>query len=135
MDVTDTVRAAGGIVSRRREDGELEVVVVHRAAYADWTFPKGKLHDGETEDEAALREVEEETSLTCTLGRELGTTGYRDPRDRPKSVRYWEMTVVAGRLAPANEIDGARWCSVPEARELLTYDRDRELLDLLETRP
>ena len=131
MDVTEVVRAAGGIVTRQSPGGELEVVVVHRATYSDWTFPKGKLHDGETEEEAALREVEEETSLRCVLGRELGTTGYRDPRDRAKTVRYWEMTAVAGELEAANEIDGARWCPLPEARSLLTYERDRSLLDSL----
>ena len=135
MDVTDVVRAAGGVVFRRREDGTLEVVVVHRVAYDDWTFPKGKAHEGETDEETALREVEEETSLRCRLGRELGSTSYRDPRGRPKYVRYWEMSVLDGDLQPANEIDDARWCAVSEARSLLTYDRDRSLLEpLLETR-
>lgn len=129
--MTEVVRAAGGVVSRRAPDGELEVVVVHRAVYGDWTFPKGKVHEGESDEEAALREVEEETSLRCRLERELGSTGYRDARGRPKLVRYWEMTVVDGEIGPAHEIDAARWCPVPEARSLLTYDRDLGLLDRL----
>lgn len=132
VDVTEPVRAAGGVVSRRREDGELEVVIVHRVAYGDWTFPKGKIHDGESDEEAALREVEEETSLSCALGRELGSTRYHDSRGRPKTVRYWEMTPVEGELEAANEVDAARWSAVDEARSLLTYDRDVGVLDALD---
>lgn len=131
MDVTEVVRAAGGVVSRRTESGELEVVVVHRVSYGDWTFPKGKAYENETDEQAALREVEEETSLRCRLERELGTTRYRDSRDRPKSVRYWEMSVLDGEVEPANEIDAAHWCPLSDARSLLTYARDRTLLDRL----
>lgn len=132
MDVTEAVRAAGGVVTRRAAGEGIEVVVVHRLAYGDWTFPKGKLHDGETDEEAALREVEEETSLRCRLGRELGSTRYHDSRGRPKTVRYWEMTRVEGNLVPANEIDEARWLPREAARGLLTYDRDVAILDLVE---
>lgn len=134
MDVTEAVRAAGGVVTRRSGEGELEVVIVHRASYGDWTFPKGKLDDGEGEEQAALREVEEETSLRCSIGRELGSTRYHDSRGRPKTVRYWEMSVVEGELEPANEIDAARWSPVEEARSLLTYERDVALLDVLQER-
>ena len=130
MEVSSAVRAAGGVVTRRAGDA-VEVVVVHRHAYRDWTFPKGKLHDGESDEEAALREVEEETSLRCRLGRELGYTRYRDSRGRPKTVRYWEMTPVEGALEPANEIDEARWLPLDAARALLTYDRDQGILDAL----
>jgi 8-oxo-dGTP pyrophosphatase MutT (NUDIX family) len=133
MDVTEAVRAAGGVVTRHALERGLELVVVHRASYGDWTFPKGKLHEGETEEEAALREVEEETSLRCGLGREIGTTRYHDARGRPKTVRYWEMAPLEGELEPANEIDAARWLSLEEARALLTYDRDVALLDVLES--
>jgi 8-oxo-dGTP diphosphatase len=122
------VRAAGGLLFRRGDAGAVEVVLVHRAAYDDWTFPKGKLDDGETEAEAALREVEEETGLRARLGRELTTTSYHDSRGRPKTVRYWEMSPVDGVLAPAHEIDDARWVPIDEAARMLTYERDRELL-------
>ena len=124
----DLVRAAGGLVWRRRDDQEVEIALVHRPAYDDWTFPKGKLHDGESEPEAALREVEEETGLRCRLGKEVGTNSYRDSRGRPKTVRYWAMTPLAGSLVPANEIDAARWVSLDEAAAALTYPRDRMLL-------
>jgi 8-oxo-dGTP diphosphatase len=122
------VRAAGGLVWRRPPDGPIEIVLVHRPAYDDWSFPKGKLHAGETEADAAVREVEEETGLRCQLGRELGENSYVDSRDRPKTVRYWEMTPHDGVLQPANEIDDARWVPLETAARMLTYPRDRKLL-------
>jgi 8-oxo-dGTP diphosphatase len=124
----EIVRAAGGLVCRSGPDGAIEIVLVHRPAYDDWAFPKGKLLRGESEPDAALREVEEETGLRCRLTREIGTTSYRDARGRPKTVRYWEMAAVGGVLAPANEIDNARWVALADASALLTYARDRELL-------
>jgi 8-oxo-dGTP pyrophosphatase MutT (NUDIX family) len=79
--------------------------------------------------QAALREIQEETSLHCRLGREVGTSAYLDPKRRPKAVRYWKMTPTAGTLGPANEIDDARWVPLQEARMLLTYERDRRPLE------
>jgi 8-oxo-dGTP diphosphatase len=125
------VRAAGGLVHRRRDDGVEEVLLVHRPAYDDWSFPKGKLEAGESEEDAAAREVEEETGLRCRLEGEVATTRYRDGRGRPKTVRYWLMTPVGGSVAAANEVDDARFVSLAEARRLLTYARDVELLDAL----
>jgi 8-oxo-dGTP diphosphatase len=127
-----TVRGAGGLVCRRGPAGGLEVVLVHRRAYDDWEFPKGKLDQGETEPDAALREVEEETGLRCRLGREIGSSSYVDFRGRPKIVRYWEMHPVAGTLAPAHEVDAARWVPLAELREALSHDRDRTILDQFE---
>jgi 8-oxo-dGTP diphosphatase len=126
--MANVVHAAGGIVWRGDEDGPAEIVLVHRPAYDDWTFPKGKLEQGESEEEAALREVEEETGLRCQLGADLGSTSYHDARGRPKVVRYWEMTAVSGKLSPANEIDDARWVALGTAHELLTYARDGDVL-------
>jgi 8-oxo-dGTP pyrophosphatase MutT (NUDIX family) len=122
------VRAAGGLVRRHGENGVVEIVLVHRPAYDDWAFPKGKLNAGESEREAALREVQEETGLLCRLEREIGISSYRDARGRPKTVRYWEMSPVDGMLAPANEVDDARWVPLADAPATLTYPRDRELL-------
>jgi 8-oxo-dGTP diphosphatase len=131
LDVTNQVRAAGGLVRRLGANGVAEILVVHRPAYGDWSFPKGKLEPGEQEADAAVREVEEETGLRCRLERELATTRYRDARGRPKTVRYWLMTPVDGTLAAANEVDDARFVPLAVADGMLTYERDRELLDLL----
>jgi 8-oxo-dGTP diphosphatase len=124
----EIVRAAGGLVCRSAPDGSIEIVLVHRPAYDDWAFPKGKLLHGESERDAALREVEEETGLRCRLAREVGITEYRDARGRPKTVRYWAMAPVGGVLGPANEIDDVRWVALADAPAMLTYARDRELL-------
>jgi 8-oxo-dGTP diphosphatase len=91
LEASGIIRAAGGVPWRRRADGQLEVLLVHRPHYDDWTFPKGKAKDGESDEEAAIREVEEETGLTCELGNELATTHYVDRRGRSKYVRYWTM--------------------------------------------
>jgi 8-oxo-dGTP diphosphatase len=120
---------------RRRPDGHVEVVVVHRSAYDDWSFPKGKLTDAESEEAAALREVAEETGLRCRLGQDLGTIAYRDRKGRPKIVRYWEMEPDGNTLiVPDSEVDEARWVPVRSAGSLLTYAHDRELLERLEVR-
>jgi 8-oxo-dGTP diphosphatase len=123
----ETVRAAGGVV--RDEAGR--IAVVYRPKYEDWSFPKGKLEPGESEEEAALREVHEETGLDCELGKELGYVAYRDPKDRPKTVHYWEMHCTAGEFRPNKEVTELRWLSREEAAELLSYDRDREILERL----
>ena len=117
---------------RRRADGGTEVLLVHRPRYGDWTFPKGKLEPGETDEQAALREVEEETGLHCELGAELPSTSYRDLKLRSKSVRYWALRPVAGEAAPTNEVDEVRWLPLDEAERLLSYDRDVAVLRALE---
>ena len=124
------VRAAGGIPVRDGPDG-LEVLVVHRPRYADWSFPKGKCLPGETDEACAVREVEEETGLECALEKELPSTSYHDSKDRPKRVRYWRMRVAGGGLVFENEVDDARWVSVAQAEALLSYDRDREVVRAL----
>ena len=96
----------------RAGSGGPEVLLVHRQEYDDWTFPKGKLERGETEEQCALREVEEETGLRCTLGRELDSTTYRDGKGREKRVRYWLMEVETGELRFDNETDDARWLTL-----------------------
>jgi 8-oxo-dGTP diphosphatase len=123
-----TVRAAGGVVWRRFR-GVDQVLVVHRPAYDDWSLPKGKLDDDEPEWIAAVREVDEETSLTCELGADLGTISYRDSLGRPKTVRYWQMPAPSGQRAEAaNEIDELRWLRLDEAVAQLSYAHDRDVV-------
>ena len=122
------VKAAGGVVV----DSEGRIVLVHRPRYDDWTLPKGKLDAGESFQDAALREVREETGLRCRLDRELPGVRYRDNKDRPKLVRYWLMEVEEDPgFAPNDEVDELRWVEPDEARALLSYERDRELLKAL----
>ena len=111
----------------------LEVLVVHRDQYDDWSFPKGKCDPDEPDEACAIREVEEETGLRCRVGDELPSTSYRDSRGRPKRVRYWRLDIVGGELAFDHEVDDARWVTVAQAEELLTYDRDLSVLRALRT--
>jgi len=128
MATRDVVRAAGGVVSRQNERGELEVLLIHRPHRRDWTFPKGTVDAGETDEACALREVEEETALRCVLGTELPRTSHTDHKGRLKVVRYWAMRPAGGVAAPRNEVDEVRWLPLARAAELLTYERDRALL-------
>ena len=101
---------------------------MHRPRYDDWTLPKGKLDPGETFEQAALREVEEETGVRAELVRELPATTYEE-NGRPKIVRYWLMEVAGERpFEPNDEVDELRWVPVDEALQLLSYERDRELV-------
>ncbi len=126
-----TVRAAGGAVWRRSPDGALEVVLVHRPRYNDWSLPKGKVDPGETDEQAAIREVREEASVDARIGPELPTTTYVDRSGKQKRVRYWAMTVAGGDPAGDNEVDQAVWVPLDEARARLSYPRDVAVLDAL----
>lgn len=131
-DGSGMVRAAGGVVWRRRPDGEVEVLVVHRPRYVDWSFPKGKWEESDADDAAcAVREVAEETGCSVELGRELPSVSYRDAKLRPKRVRYWSMRSTGGTFTPNGEVDEVRWLPLAPARELLTYSYDRVVLDAL----
>lgn len=128
------VRAGGGVVWRRDDGGPVQILVVHRPRYDDWSLPKGKCDEGESDADCALREVEEETGFTSRLGPELPSTRYRDNKGRPKTVRYWAMEPVSGdgRFTPNAEIDEIRWLLVPDALALLSYDHDRPVVEAFE---
>lgn len=117
------IRAAGAVLVR---DGL--VAVVHRPAYDDWTLPKGKLDAGEDDAAAALREVEEETGQRGAIEADLGTIGY-DVDGRPKTVRYYLMTVAGPGGPLAGDVDEVRWLPLAEAIATVSYARDREVLE------
>jgi len=126
----DLVRAAGGVVYRQLPLTGMEIACIYRERRGDWTFPKGKLEDGETFVEAALREVREETGLECIIERFIGVTNYTHRKGQPKIVAYYLMVAKEGEFAPNDEVDELRWLPVDQVRENLTWDRDKELFDL-----
>ncbi|HEY8741351.1 MAG TPA: NUDIX hydrolase [Candidatus Dormibacteraeota bacterium] len=128
LELPEVVRAAGGVVYRLDAEGSPEVVMVHRPAYDDWSLPKGKLKLPETLEAGALREVAEETGMTCLIERCLGVTRYIDRRGRDKVVWYWLMRAHAGEFRPLAEVDMVRWCDVVEAMATLSYAHDRDIL-------
>jgi 8-oxo-dGTP diphosphatase len=106
--------------------------VVHRPKHDDWSLPKGKLDPGESWEEAALREVEEEIGLRCRLGRELPPVSYQDEKGRDKVVRYWLMQPEEDRpFEPNDEVGELRWLVPDAAAGLLSYEHDRELVRTL----
>jgi len=121
------VLAAGGVVVRD-DGGGPKALVIHRPKYEDWSLPKGKLDPGESFEQAAVREVMEETGFTTELVEPLGEVAYRDRKARPKRVRYWLMEPLDGAFAPNDEVDEVRWVDVDEAAALLNYERDTELV-------
>ena len=123
------VRAAGGLVLRDGAGAGVEVAVVHRPRYDDWSLPKGKLRRREGWEAAALREVAEETGMSCELGAELEPETYRDRKGRRKLVRWWLMRAIDGEFEPSDEVDELRWLSPEAARRLLSYEHDRALVE------
>jgi 8-oxo-dGTP diphosphatase len=123
-----TVLAAGGVVTRVNDRDRRAFAVVHRPRHGDWSFPKGKLEQGESLEECALREVAEETGYECELTGFLGTTWYIDSRGRPKTVWWWAMEPRAGGFVATDEVDELHWLDAEATGDRLSYERDRELL-------
>ena len=123
------VYAAGGLIYRENlEDKSLEVLIIHRPD-RDWSFPKGKQDSGETLLETAIRETQEETGFTCRAEDLIGQVNYSVSNKKlKKEVTYWAMTIETGEFKPNDEVDMIQWANYEKARELLTWDRDKEIL-------
>jgi 8-oxo-dGTP pyrophosphatase MutT (NUDIX family)/phosphohistidine phosphatase SixA len=123
------IAAGGAVVWRQSTDvvAVVEVALVHRPRYDDWSLPKGKLEPGESQRVAAVREVEEETGARVALGRFLGQTRYRVGPDR-KVVDYFAARHMSGDFTPSDEVDEVRWLPVNAAAALLTHVHDRPML-------
>lgn len=133
---TSIIRAAGGVLWRPTEtasgDAGVEVAIVHRPRYDDWSLPKGKLAPGEPEVEGAVREVLEETGFRVRIGRPLGETRYiKDVAGvhRLKVVHWWAMRAETGAFTTNDEIDDLRWLSLDSAAALVSRDSDRVVLE------
>lgn len=121
------IHAAGGVLLRGSGE-EVEVAVIHRPKYGDWSLPKGKLDRGEGFEQAALREVQEETGMRAELGAELSPVSYLDRKGRSKLVRYWLMRPLTGEFAVSDEVDELRWLEAEDAAERLSYEHDAALV-------
>src|ERR1700754_2142998 len=128
--VNKVVLAAGAVLWRSERDAAsdvadptdaaLEIAIIHRPRYHDWSLPKGKVDPGETEPVTAVREVHEETGHTSILGRRLTAVSY--PIDQgTKKVRYWAARCVDGEFSPNDEVDELKWLPVSEALKQVEY--------------
>jgi 8-oxo-dGTP diphosphatase len=138
------VRAAGAVLWRRPPydpdapltgrraacDSGVEIALVHRPKYDDWSHPKGKLRPGEDWLAAAVREVREETGMECVPGPQLPAAHYL-VGDQPKEVRYWAAEATTGTFTPNREVNRVLWLPPAAARHRLTHDWDRALVDAL----
>ncbi len=133
-----TTLAAGAVLWRGALPGEgsvegIEVACIHRPHYDDWSLAKGKLDPGESLVTTAVREIWEETGYRVRLGKLLGKTIY-PVKNTTKVVYYWTGEVTGGEFVPNDEVDEIRWLPLDEAKELMTYDLDRQVLEKAEKR-
>ena len=124
------IKAAGAVLWREETPFELEILLVHRPQYDDWSFPKGKVEEDESAIAASFREVKEETGYSAIFGQYLGSSSYKFGEGK-KKVKYWMAQALphANPFLPNSEVDKIEWVSIKEARHFLTYDEDREILD------
>lgn len=132
------VYAAGAVLWRPgsvdADDNDVEIAVIHRPRYDDWSLPKGKVDPGETAPVAAVREVHEETGQHAVLGRRLDLVSY--PIDQGvKKVYYWAARAIGGEFVPGNEVDRLLWLPLAEAMQRLDYTQDRKVLRRFNKRP
>ncbi|HSR44792.1 MAG TPA: NUDIX hydrolase [Acidimicrobiia bacterium] len=129
--MVEEVLASGGVVWRST-GAEIEILLIHRDRYRDWTLPKGKLDKGESDLGAALREVREETGMVCKPGVPVGTMRYGLDNGKVKRVHYWSMEATGGSFAPNDEVDEVVWATPAVAGRILTYQHDIDLVTSLQ---
>ena len=122
------ILAAGALVWRKSKEKKIEIAVIHRPKYNDWTIPKGKVELNESSIACAYREVIEETSIETEFGMYLGEVKYQS-LDGPKQVSFWSAQVVKeNTFTPNSEVDAIKWVEAAKAAKFLSLDSDREIL-------
>jgi len=123
------IQAAGAVLWRKSDKSKLEIAIIHRPRYDDWSLPKGKVETGESHISAGYREIQEETGYESTFGPEIGTVVYK-LEGAPKEVRYWAAaaTVKTGTPNP-QEVDEISWLEPEKAKEKLTNKDDRAIVN------
>lgn len=129
QEFTRPTLAAGAVLWRgdMHDPASIEVAVIHRPHYNDWSLAKGKVDPGESIPTTCAREILEETGYDIRLGKLIGKVTY-PVLDRTKIVYYWTAKVLGGEFTPNEEVDEIRWLPVAEAAELLSYQVDTEVL-------
>jgi 8-oxo-(d)GTP phosphatase len=127
--MSSPILAAGAVLWRKSEKKKIEVLIIHRPKYDDWTFPKGKAEVGEPLIACAYREVLEETNIETAFGPYLGEVEYLT-NDGKKKVSFWSAKVIKEKdFKPNAEVDQLKWVEVTQVKELLTLDTDRKILE------
>lgn len=125
--------SAGGVVYRRN-GGKVDVALIYRTRHDDWSIPKGHIEAGESREQAALREIKEETGLDVRIVRPLGEAVYYFRKKGGdlvrKTVYYYLMEALTTELGKPNwEVTESRWVPIEEAQALLSYEKDREIVE------
>jgi len=123
----ECIEAAGGVVVDLSKN-KPRYLLIHRPRYNDWSLPKGKLNDGETHHDAALREVKEETGLVCDVMAKLSPVNYKTPNGKAKQVKYWLMQTRSGVFVKNDEVDDVSWVKRSKAISMLTHVHDQAVL-------
>lgn len=133
MPTVDRIDGAGAVLWQSLKDGVVEIAVIHRPRYDDWSLPKGKVDQGESHLQTAFREVLEETGVKARFGPEIGTVDY-EVDGITKEVRYWMAEAVEYKVATPNpeEVDDIKWLTVDDAIALLSNNDDREIVKIAE---
>lgn len=124
------IRAAGALLWRENSQLEIEIALIHRPRYGDWSLPKGKVDDGESTLQCAYREVFEETGVKAQFTRELGSVEYLESGES-KRVKYWAAKAPSfdQQFKVNEEVDEIRWLNPADATALATHDSDKSIIE------
>jgi 8-oxo-(d)GTP phosphatase len=122
------IRAAGALLWRENSELKIEIALIHRPRYDDWSLPKGKIEEGESSLRCAFREVIEETGITSQFGRELGSVEYKEPAGL-KCVKYWAAKALTDEFLPNEEVDEIKWLNPEDALTRATHRSDRTIIE------